>query len=49
MPFISVAEEEAQTPALLRPFHVGGLEEGTAACLELMVRARREARPEASL
>jgi hypothetical protein len=32
-----VAAELEQTPPALRGFHVGGLEEGTAECLAVMV------------
>jgi hypothetical protein len=32
-----------ECPELLRPMHIGGLEAGTAACLELMNDARQAA------
>ena len=43
MPFVSVAPTLDDCPEHLRGMHVGHLEAGTAACLELMNEARRAA------
>eukprot|EP01043_Picozoa_sp_COSAG02_P023711 COSAG02_NODE_1274_length_13507_cov_8.324060_2_plen_318_part_00 len=43
MPFVSVAQTVDECPEHLRDMHVGGLEKGTAACLELMNEARKAA------
>lgn len=40
MPFVSVAPGLEHCPAHLQPWHVGGLEEGTALCMALMNEAR---------
>lgn len=40
MPFISVAASLDATPEPLQSMHVGHLEHGTAACIELMNQAR---------
>lgn len=42
MPFLSVAPSLDECPEYLRDTHVGGLEEGTAAAIELMNEARSE-------